>query len=158
MSLSGTDLTSLCFLLHPPLSAPVSRPAPRAPEEEPAAWCHTPVWLEAVAWRRSKPWVSRWHPLHPPCHCLLRPVDVSKWQMMVGVCAAAWEEECQGRSFPAVSFNLLYPCLLKNPTPPNTLTQTHWSILLNLPHHALTRNKHTRCIQICHHPGGQKPK
>lgn len=43
---------------------------------------------------------------------------------MVGVCAAAWEEECQGRSFPAVSFNLLYPRLLKNPTP-NTHTQIH---------------------------------
>lgn len=36
-------------------------------------------------------------PLAPPCRCLLRPVDVSKWQMMVGVCAAAWEEERQGR-------------------------------------------------------------
>ncbi|XP_077469822.1 uncharacterized protein LOC144084887 isoform X2 [Stigmatopora argus] len=39
----------------------------------------------------------------PPRRCLLRPVDVSKWQMMVGVCAAAWEEECQGRSFPATT-------------------------------------------------------
>lgn len=65
----------------------------------------------------------------PPGCCLLRPVDVSKWQMMVGVCAAAWEEECQGRSFPAVSFNLLYAHLLKRtppPTPPqSTPTNTY---------------------------------
>lgn len=48
-----------------PLSAAVPQPAPWAPEEEPVAWCHTPVWLEAAARRCLQPWVSRWHPSLP---------------------------------------------------------------------------------------------
>lgn len=128
MSLSGRDLTSLCFLLHllPCSSPPACSPGPRRGTS--GMMSHTclaggcgPAMLTAVGVTLA-PLVAP--PLTPPCLCLLRPVDVSKWQMMVGVCAAAWEEECQGRSFPAVSFNLLYPHLLKNPTPQRTHTHT----------------------------------
>lgn len=133
MSLSGKGLTSFCSLHLPPFFSSHCACSP-GPEEEPVAWCHTPVWLEAGAWRLQELWGVK---LAPP----LCPMDVSKWQMMVGVCAAAGEQECQERTFPAVSFNLLYPRLLKSPS-----THTH------------ALRSHTPC---CHHwssGGGHHPR
>lgn len=128
MSLSGRDLTSLCFLLHLLTRSrpPACSPGPRRGTS--GTMSHTclaggcgPAMLTAVGVTLA----PRVPP--PPCRCLLRPVDVSKWQMMVGVCAAAWEEECQGRSFPAVSFNLPLPASPEEPYPP-AHARTHTSI------------------------------
>ena len=140
MSLSGRDLTSFCYL-HPPRPLLPSSPPSLLPGPLKRNQRHRVTHL--FGWRlRPGDAPSRGclvgnpSPPPPPHRCLLRPVEVSEWQMMVGVCAAAGVEECQGRTFPAVSFNLLYSRLLKThqtPTesppppspPPHTHTHTH---------------------------------